>query len=147
MPKGRVSMNIIFCLYYVITVPAPDVAVTVTYATPLYVGSSLTLTCTVTLDPNVDNNETVSTSWSGPNHISGKRYLIDNASNSDRTYTSSLTINPIVQQDNGTYICTGIVKGENEEQVTASANYTLSINRKTLFSYLQALYIGFFVFI
>ena len=106
MPKGRVSMNIIFCLY-VITVPAPDVVVTATYATPLYVGSSLNLTCTITLDPNVDNDEIVTTSWSGPNHIGGERYLIefDNASNSDRTYTSSLTIDSIVQQDNGTYIC------------------------------------------
>ena len=98
-------MNIIFC-FYVITVPAPDVVVTATYTTPLYAGSSLTLTCNVTLDPNVDNNETVrlTTSWNGPNHISGKRYLVTNASNSDRTYVSSLTINPIVQQDNGTYI-------------------------------------------
>ena len=109
--------------------------VTATYVTPLYVGSSLTLTCTVTLDPNVDNNETVTTTWSSSNHIGGERYLVNNASNSDRTYTSHLTINPIVQQDNGTYIiCTGIVKGENEQQVTASANHTLFINRKTLLS-------------
>ena len=138
MPGEHVSMNITFCSY-VITVPAPDVVVTATYATPLYVGSNLTLTCTVTLDPNVDNDETVTTSWNGPNHISGKRYLVDNASNSDRRYTSSLTINPIVQKDSGTYICTGIVRGENEQQVTASANHTLSINHKTLFSYLHAL--------
>ena len=137
MPGRCVSMNI-FCLY-VITVPAPDVVVTATYVTPLYVGSSLTLTCTVTLDPNVDNDETVTTSWSGPSDISGERHLVNNASNSDRTYTSSLTINPIVQQDNGTYICIGIIKGENEQQVTASANHTLFINRKTLLSYLQAL--------
>ena len=132
-------MNIIFCLY-MITVPAPDVVVTATYTTPLYVGSSLTLTCAVTLNPNVDNDETVTTSWSGPSDIGGGRYRINNGSNSDRTYTSSLTINPIVQQDNGTYIiCTGIVKGKNEQQVTASDNYTLSINRKALFSYLQTL--------
>ena len=118
-----------------ITVPAPDVVVTATNTTPLYVGSSITLICTVTLDPNVDNNETVTTSWSGSNHIG-----VNNAKHSDRTYTSSLTINPIVQQDNDTYmICTGLVTGENEQQVTASANHTLFINRKTLFSYLHAL--------
>ena len=140
-------MNIIFC-FYVITVPAPDVVVTATYVTPLYVGSSLTLTCTVTLDPNVDKNETVTTSWNGPNHIIGKRYFVNNTSNSARTYTSSLTINPIVQQDNGTYIiCTGIVRGVNEQQITASDYYILSINPKTPFSYFQALYIRFLVFI
>ena len=87
-----VYMNIIFCLY-VITVPAPDVVVTATNTTPLYVGSSLTLTCAVTLNPNVDNDETVTTTWSGPNDIGGGRY---HSNNYDRTYTSSLTINPIV---------------------------------------------------
>ena len=123
-----------------ITVPAPDVVVTATNTTPLYVGSSLTLTCIVTLDPNVDNDETVTTSWSGLNYIGGGRYRINNGNNFDRTYTSSLTINPIMQQDNGTYIiCTGIVKEENEQQVTASDYHTLSINRKTLFPYLHAL--------
>ena len=128
VPGGCV---IIFC-FYVITVPAPDVVVTAAYVTPLYIGSSLTLTCAVTLNPTLDNDETVTTSWSGPSDIGGGRYHINN---SDRTYTSSLTINPIVEQDNGTYIiCTGIVKGENEQQATASANHTLSINRKTLLS-------------
>ena len=52
-------------VFHVIIVPAPDVVVTAP-TTSLYIGSSLTLTCTVTLDPSVDNNETVSTLWSGP---------------------------------------------------------------------------------
>ena len=43
---------VIVISFYVITVPAPDVVVTATYTTPLYVGSSFTLTCAVTLNPH-----------------------------------------------------------------------------------------------
>ena len=105
--------------------PVPDVVVTAAYATPLYVGSRLTLTCNVTLDPNVDSNETVTTSWSGPNNNSGDRHLVTATSGSGSTYTSSLRISPLTDQDNGTYTCTGIVTGENEQQVTASDSHTL----------------------
>ena len=38
-------------------VPPPDVTVTLNSTPPLYAGTGLTLTCTVTLDPNVDNGE------------------------------------------------------------------------------------------
>ena len=105
--------------------PVPDVTVAAAYTTPLYVGSNLTLTCDVTLDPNVDNDETVTTSWSGPNDITGERHLATATSGSGSTYTSSLRISPLADQDNGTFTCTGIVTGENEEQVTASDSHTL----------------------
>ena len=113
--------------------PVPDVVVTATYATPLYVGSSLTLTCTVTLDPNVDNNETVTTTWSGPSNITGERYFVTVTSGSGSTYTSNLTIRYLANQDDGTYTCTGIVTGENEQQVTASDSHAISTIRKAQF--------------
>ena len=113
--------------------PVPDVVVTVTYATPLYVGSSLTLTCIVTLDPNVDNNETVTTTWSGPS-ITGERYLVTATSGSGSTYTSNLTIRYLADQDDGTYTCTGIVTGEYEHQVTASDSHVIPTICKPQFS-------------
>ena len=116
-----------------ITVPAPDVVVTISNTTPLYAGSSLTLTCTVTLDPNVDNDETVTISWSGPSDISGERFLVTNAIGSGVVYTSNLTFTSLVHEDNGTYTCTGIVTGKNEQQVTASDSHTLSKIRKPRF--------------
>ena len=109
--------------------PVPDVTVTATYTTPLYVGNTITLTCTVILNPYVDNNENVTTSWSGPSNNSGKRYLVT-AANS--MYTSSLTISSLADQDDGTYTCTGIVTGEYEQQVTASDSHTLPTIRKLL---------------
>ena len=117
----------------VITVPAPDVVVTTSYTTALYAGSSLTLTCTVTLDPNVDNDETVTISWSVPSYITGERYFVTNVTGSGGVYTSNLTFTSLVHEDNGTYTCTGIVTGKKEEQATASANHTLSIDCETTF--------------
>ena len=114
--------------------PVPDVTVTATYTTPLYVGNTITLTCTVTLDPHVDNNENVTTSWSGrPSNNSGNRYLVTAANGSGSTYTSSLTIGSLADQDDGTYTCTGIVTGENEQQVRASDSHTLPAIRKLLY--------------
>ena len=105
--------------------PVLDVTVIATYTSPLYAGSNLTLTCTVTLDPNVDSDETIITSWSGPNNITGERHLVTATSGSGSTYTSNLRISPLTDQDNGTYTCTGIVTGEYEQQLTASDSRTL----------------------
>ena len=118
--------------YSFITVPAPDVIVTAAYTPPLYAGSSLTLTCNVTLDSNVDNNENVTTSWSGPSDITGEKYLVTAASGSGSTYTSNLTISSLADQDDGTYTCIGIVTGGYDQQVTASGSYTLSTIRKPI---------------
>ena len=114
-----------------ITVPAPDVVVTASNTTPLYAGSSLTLICTVTLNPNVDNDENVTISWSGPNCISGESYI--NAIESGGVFTNNLTFTSLVDENNGTYTCTGIVTGKNKQPVTASANHTIAIIRKPQF--------------
>ena len=42
-------------------VPQPGVDVTLSHTPPLYAGTGLTLTCSVTLDPNVDNSVRVMT--------------------------------------------------------------------------------------
>ena len=122
--------------YSFITVPAPDLVVSATYTTPLYVGSSLTLTCTVTLDPNVDNSENVTASWSGPSDITGERFLVTAASGSFSTYTSTsnLTIIALAEQDDGTYTCTVLVTGENEQHASTSDSHTIpTICKPTLF--------------
>ena len=102
--------------------------VTVSHTAPLYVGTSLTLTCTVTLDPNVDNGENITTEWSGPKDISGGRYAVTAASGSGSTYTGSLTISPLADQDDGTYTCTGTVTGgTNVQQANASGDVTINV--------------------
>ena len=105
-------------------VPPPDVTVTLNSTPPLYAGTGLTLTCTVTLDPNVDNGERVVTEWSGPRDISGDRYSVtaDNG---------SLTISPLADLDDGTYTCIVTVSGgSNVQQVTASDDVTITVMGK-----------------
>ena len=98
---------------------------------PLYAGTSLTLTCTVTLDPNVNNNERVVTEWSGPQSIPGDRYSVTPAMReSDSSYTGSLTISPLADQ-NDTYTCTVTVTG-GTQSVTASDTVTITVLSKNV---------------
>ena len=102
--------------------------VTLSHTAPLYAGTSLTLTCTVTLDPNVNNNERVVTEWSGPQSIPGDRYSVTPAMReSDSNYTGSLTISPLADQnDDDTYTCSVTVTG-GTQSVTASDDVTNTI--------------------
>ena len=105
------------------SVPQPGVYITLSNTAPLYAGTGLTLTCTVTLDSYVDNGERVMTEWSGLQGIPEERYSVINASGPGSTYTSSLTISPLADQDDGTYTCTVVVTGGNNvQQATASEN-------------------------
>ena len=94
----------------------------------LYAGTSLIFTCTVTLDSNVDSNESVETSWSGLQDIPEQRYSVTGASVSGGNYTGSLTISPLADQDDGTYTCTVTVTGgSNVLQATATDNITITV--------------------
>ena len=79
----------------------------------------------MTLDANVDNDESVRTEWSGPSDIPGERYSVFDHHVSGM---SSLTISPLAEEDDGTYTCTGIVTGgDNVQQATASHDVTLTV--------------------
>ena len=110
------------------SVPQPGVDVTLSHTAPLYAGTGLTLTCTVTLDPNVDNGEKVITEWRGFQDFPEKRYSVTGTSGSGSTYTDSLTISPLADQDDGTYTCTVIVTGEiNVLQATSRDDVTITV--------------------
>ena len=100
-----------FLLFY--SVPKPDVNISLSQNPPLYTGSILTLTCTVTLDPYVDEsgNIIVAIEWSGLRNISGNRYSITPAVNSNSIYTSNFTISHLETQESGIYTCTVTVTG------------------------------------
>ena len=116
-------------LLFIDSVPAPVVTVTLSHTPPLYTGISLTLTCTVTLDPNVDRGERVVIEWSGLHDIPEERYLVTAASGSGSTYTGSLTISPLAYQDTGTYTCTGTVNDAFNE-ATAIDDIIINVNSK-----------------
>ena len=88
----------------------------------LYAGTSLTLTCIVTLDPNVNSNETVSIEWSCPEGGT----FDDEGTTSVMGGSVTLIISPLTDQDDdGLYTCTGTVTGGTS--ATASDNATISV--------------------
>ena len=140
---ANVSVNIsskcfklsIFCDDEFPSVPEPDVIVTLNRSTPLYyTGTGLTLTCAMTLDPSVDDNEEVSIEWYGIQHIPQQRYTVSAVPQvSGYIYTSSLTISPLAVQDNGTYTCIGTVTGQsNILPAISHGNVTITVTGKFL---------------
>ena len=115
---------------FILSVPVPAVIITLSHTPPLYTGIILTLTCTVTLDPNVDSGERVVTEWSGLQDIPQERYSVTAASGSGTTYTGSLTINPLAYQDTGTYTCTGTVT-RGFHQTNASDDISINVNSES----------------
>ena len=112
----------------VILVAPPYVSVSSSHPPPYYDGTSLRLSCSVTLDPSVDSNEIISVSWSGLSHIQQERYSVVHSTTS-RSHSSSLTVSPLADKDDGTITCTGTVTGGNSAQ-SASSSDDIIINVK-----------------
>ena len=69
----------------------------------------------------MNKDEAVSTHWSGLDHIPPERYSVTPAIRvSDGSYTGTLTISPLAEEDDGTLSCTGTVTGGPESQSTSS---------------------------
>ena len=86
---------------YSLPVPKPDVVTTPSRTTPLYAGTSVTLTCTMTLHPNVDNGESVMMVWNSP----GSQYSDTGLHRSGKIYTRNITISPLLIRHSGRYLC------------------------------------------
>ena len=91
---------------------------------PLYVGTGITLTCTVTLDMSVNNNETVTIQWSG---VEGMDEVFRNNDTglSDTQYTSNLIISPLTAEHAGVVNCTATVRGGSVNQIVSNSNVTV----------------------
>ena len=91
---------------------------------PLYVGTGITLTCTVTLDMSVNNNETVSIQWSD---VEGMDEVFRNNDTglSDTQYTSNLIISPLTAEHAGVVNCTATVRGGSVNQIVSNSNVTV----------------------
>ena len=82
----------------------------------------------MTLNSNVDSGESVETSWSGLQGLPQQRYSVTDASGFGGSYTGSLTISPLADQDDGTYTCTVTVTGgSNVLQATASNDIVITV--------------------
>ena len=107
-------------------------AISTNHTPSLYAGTSLTLTCTVSLHSSVDTDVRVSVTWTGPRTIPGERYSVMEASGSGGTYTGSLTISPLAEgQDDGQYTCSVTVSGGGSVlEATGSDSTTINVTGK-----------------
>ena len=81
----------------------------------VYAGTGLSISCTVTVDHGVNNNETVCIKWGGIEQV--QHQLITNITRtSDRSHTNYLIISPIAIADSGTFSCTGMVIRQADNQ-------------------------------
>ena len=98
---------IILCVMSFSSVPSPGVTVSPNRGGPLYAGTGLSITCTATLDPSVNNNEQVTIEW---NVMLGGRFSVSTTMGD--SYTSILTISPLAEEDNdSTFTCTATING------------------------------------
>ena len=133
-----------FLISNLFLVPPPDVAVSLNRTGPLYAGTDLTISCTVTLDQSVNNNETVSIHW---NVEMGERFtIINDVMNVSENSYSILSISPLTYQDNETaYICNGTITSSvmSVMSSSSSADITLSVGGKFFSFFILYIYISF----
>ena len=113
-----------------LSVPKPDVVVSVSPTGPLYAGTSVILTCTVTLDPAVNNNENINVEWNCPEDSACDEQgpISISVLGGFRTFNIS-PLTPLTQ--NSTYTCTGTVTGGSEVQPAInSTTYTINVTGK-----------------
>ena len=128
-------------LYFFPSVLPPGVNITLNHTAPLYAGTGLTLTCTVILDSNVNNNERVMTEWSGLQDISKEQYSVTGACGSGNIYAGSLAISHLAE-GNSTYTCTVTVTGgSNVQAANASNGVTITVIGKNTYLLLAELLI------
>ena len=104
-------------------VPPPDVEIKPLRAEPLYAGTSLTLSCKVTLETSVNNNERVIFKWSiAPG---GRFSQSETLRVSNNTYQRNLTIDPLAIEDS-TFPCTGTIIG-GSDSATSTNNILIQV--------------------
>ena len=109
-----------------LTVPMPDVVTTPSRTTPLYAGTSVTLTCTMTLHPNVNSGEMIRMEWHVPGTLSTNQYSDTGLHTSGKIYTHNITISPLLIRHSGRYQCSVTVTGRNVMQLQATVNITVT---------------------
>ena len=98
-----------------------------------YTGSSLTLTCTVQVDPVVDTPVIVNNQWIGHSFIfdDGGRVMVSQLEEKHPFYRSIVTFRSLKSKDAGNYTCLTNVSSLNESllllSTSSQAEYTLTL--------------------
>ena len=120
----------LYVYIYSLTVPVPDVVTTPSRTTPLYAGTSVTLTCTMTLHPNVDSGESVMMVWNVPSSLSRNEYSDTGLHISGKIYTRNITISPLLTKHSGGNLCSVAVTGKNVKQALDTSTIDITVMSK-----------------
>ena len=104
--------------------------ITQSRTTPLYAGTSVMLTCTMTLHSNVDSGESIGMWWIVPGSLSRDQYSDTGLHTSGMTYTRNITISPLLTIHSGQYVCLVTVTGRNVNQATSSSAIDITVLSK-----------------
>ena len=118
------------CVCLFLTVPVPEVVTTPSHTTPLYAGTSVTLTCTMTLHPNVDSGESVEMRWFVPGSLSSSQYSETGLHTAGNIYTRNITISPLLIRHSGRYVCSVTVTGRNVYHATRTGDIDITVMSK-----------------
>ena len=115
--------------------PPPTVDINLSRTDILYAGTSLTFTCTVSLDDSVDTLPDILITWTGPQSIPGEWNTVSDTTRSGSNYSSRLSIVPLAEdRDEGTYSCNVNVPGSDYIlAATGSDSTTIDVTGKNLF--------------
>ena len=111
-------------------VPPPVVDISFNRTGPLYVGTGISLTCTVTLDMSVNSNEVVTIEWSRIEEVD-ENPLSNTMKLSDTKYSSNLIISPLTTGHTGALTCNATVEGRSKNSNSSEA--MLNIKGKKIF--------------
>ena len=108
-------------LYVFLTVPTPSVSLSVPSG-PLYEGTSLTLTCTVTLPGAVDTDVTVVVVWrfTDTQLAPSAHVQVSPVTSTRSPFTSTLTLSPLSMSHAGQFSCEATADSASQ-YITASS--------------------------
>ncbi|KAL5486424.1 hypothetical protein EMCRGX_G018896 [Ephydatia muelleri] len=85
-----------------VQIPPPTVTITAAPSQVTTIGGNITLTCDIQLDPSVDSNVTVNSTWTGPNSLTSSSIL-------SSPYQSTLMLGSLTTTSAGNYACSVLV--------------------------------------
>ena len=112
-----------FCI-----VPPFDVAISQDYNDPLYTGTNLTITCSITLDSLVDIPVIVNNIWTRNGSVITENTITENLiTNSNISYTATLEFFPLYSlTDDGEYQCSVALYADVLDDYVANASSSAS---------------------
>ena len=131
--KSILACSLVLCNLF-FTVPQPTVNITPNRTGDLYAGTSLTLTCSIQLNPAVDTTVMVTRIWSGPRSqavSNSSRVTVSNLVQSSAIlYETTIEFVPLNTTDSGNYMCEATVTPDPQSQfvtMSTAGNDTHSV--------------------